>query len=56
MQPRNLPAADPPAAAELDEPDDGALDVLLPQAASRTLAAAAAAAAINAVCFTVFLH
>ncbi|HWG00333.1 MAG TPA: hypothetical protein VG164_00605 [Trebonia sp.] len=65
MQPRNLPLADPPAppellpvpavGEELDEPDeldDGALDVLVPQAASSTLTAAAAAV-INAVCFTV---
>ncbi|HEX6449171.1 MAG TPA: hypothetical protein VF060_06900 [Trebonia sp.] len=37
----------------MDEPDDGALDVLLPHAASRTLATAATAAVINAVCFTI---
>jgi hypothetical protein len=56
MQPRNLPA-DAPAAeldfAELDEPDEGALDVLLPHAASSTLAVAATAAVISAVCFTI---
>jgi hypothetical protein len=41
---------------ELEEPDDdGALDVLLPHAASST-AAAAAVADINAVCLTVYLH
>jgi hypothetical protein len=34
-------------------PADGALDVLLPQAATSRLAAAAAAVVINAVCFTV---
>jgi hypothetical protein len=60
MQPRNLPEpAEPPAAPEAevadvaDFPDDGAPEVLLPQAASRTLAAATVAI-INAVCFTAF--
>jgi hypothetical protein len=59
MQPRNLPEAEaldvPVELAELDELDplaDGALDVLLPHAASSTLAAAAAAV-IKAVCLTV---
>jgi hypothetical protein len=37
----------------LDELDDGALDELEPQAAIVRLVAAIAAAAINAVCFTV---
>jgi hypothetical protein len=59
MQPRNLPEAEgldvPVELPELDELDpfaDGALDVLLPHAASSTLAVAAAAV-INAVCLTV---
>src|SRR5215469_15177526 len=57
MQPRNLPDVEPPAAPLAPPPvadaaDDGALDVLLPQAASRRLAVAAAAAVIIAVCFT----
>jgi hypothetical protein len=56
MQPRNL-APDAAAAVldadGLDELDDGALDELEPQAAIVRLAAAIAAAAINAVCFTV---
>jgi hypothetical protein len=65
MQPRN---DEPDAAAGLDVldagvdaaaadevvlVDAGALDVLLPQAAITRLAATAAAAAINAECFTV---
>jgi hypothetical protein len=66
MQPRN---AEPPADAVLDALADvagadeaaadvvlvaaGALDVLLPHAAITRLAATAAAAAINAECFTV---
>jgi hypothetical protein len=59
MQPRNL--LDDAAAvldddAGLDELDDGALDELEPHAAIVRLVAAIAAAAINAVCFTVFLH
>jgi hypothetical protein len=66
MQPRNeLPAAAGLlAAADVDAGADeaaadvvvvaaGALDVLLPQAAITRLAATAAAAAINAECFTV---
>jgi hypothetical protein len=63
MQPRSLlPAAAPvavlPPAGVLDEADDvvvddGALDELVPHAAITRLAAAAAAAAINAVLFTV---
>jgi hypothetical protein len=56
MQPRNLPEAEAlDVPVELDELDpfaDGALDVLLPHAASSTLAVAAAAV-INAVCLTV---
>src|SRR5690349_17704173 len=40
-------------AAGVLAPADGALDVLLPQAATSRLAAAAAAAVINAVCLTV---
>jgi len=57
MQPRNLPAAAAPelagAADELVAPDDGALDELLPQAASSRLTAAVADAVIKAVCLTV---
>ncbi|HEX9041615.1 MAG TPA: hypothetical protein VF838_11375 [Trebonia sp.] len=65
MQPRNdEPPADavPDALAEVAGADDaadvvvvaaGALDVLLPHAAITRLAATAAAAAINAECFTV---
>jgi hypothetical protein len=60
MQPRKLlpdaeallvDAADDDALDVLD--DDGALDELVPQAASRRLVAAIAAAAIHGVCFTV---
>jgi hypothetical protein len=64
MQPRNdEPAAELVALADVagaDEAADvvvlvaaGALDVLLPHAAITRLAATAAAAAINAECFTV---
>jgi hypothetical protein len=57
MQPRNLPAAAAlefaGAADELDALDEGALDELLPQAASSRLTAVAAAAVIKAVCLTV---
>jgi hypothetical protein len=64
MQPRNeLPdaaaglddvaGADEAAADVVVLVDAGALDVLLPHAAITRLAAAAAAAAINAECFTV---
>src|SRR6516225_5484788 len=63
MQPRNdEPAAVLVALAEVAGADDaadvvvvaeGALDVLLPHAAITRLAATAAAAAINAECFTV---
>jgi len=60
MQPKNLPAAaaveaDEAAGAadELDPLDEGALDELLPQAASSRLTAADAAAVIKAVCLTV---
>jgi len=62
MQPRNeLPEAlagleapaDDAAELELDAVDDGALEELLPQAASNRLVAAVAAAAIKAVCLTV---
>jgi hypothetical protein len=57
MQPRNLPAPVAPDPPELEllpalEPDVGALEVLLPQAASSTLAVAATAAVSNTVCFT----
>jgi hypothetical protein len=58
MQPRNLPAV----AAELPEPDAGALDellpadgaelLLLPHAAMSTVADAASAAVAHALCFT----
>jgi hypothetical protein len=60
MQPRKLlpaaeallvDAADDDALDVLD--DDGALDELVPQAASSRLVAAIAAAAIHGVCFTV---
>ncbi|MCL2583438.1 MAG: hypothetical protein FWE35_13395 [Streptosporangiales bacterium] len=61
MQPRNfpeptdpLPALPPalaPEEADADLPADGAPAVLFPQAASRMLAVAAAAAVNNAVCF-----
>jgi hypothetical protein len=58
MQPRNLlPAAEAVLVAVDDAlvvlDDDGALDELVPQAASSRLAAAVAPAAIHAVCFTV---
>src|SRR5262249_55250377 len=58
MQPRTCPAAAAAlelagAADELVAPDDGALDELLPQAASARLTAAVAAAVIKAVCLTV---
>jgi hypothetical protein len=59
MQPRSLvPEAagaelDDAADAGLDVLDDGALDELEPHAAMSKLAAAVAAVAINAVCFTV---
>jgi len=57
MQPRNLRAAAAAlelagAADELVAPADGALDELLPQAASSRLTAAVAAV-IKAVCLTV---
>jgi hypothetical protein len=59
MQPRKLlPAAEAVLDAAADDAldvldDDGALDELVPQAASRRLVAAIAAAAIHGVCFTV---
>jgi hypothetical protein len=58
MQPRKLlPAAEAVLAADDDAldvlDDDGALDELVPQAASTRLVAAIAAAAIHGVCFTV---
>jgi hypothetical protein len=52
MQPRNLPEADVLAEVPGDPFAAGALDVLLPHAASSKLAAAAAADT-NAVYFTV---
>jgi len=55
MQPRNWLAAGAVvgAADGLDALDEGALDELLPQAASARLTAAVAAAVIKAVCLTV---
>jgi hypothetical protein len=57
MQPRKLlPDAEAVLVDAADDDvldDDGALDELVPQAASSRLAAAVAAAAIHGVCFTV---